>query len=70
MTSEFADLSVGMYEGKDGWNTLITRTETGSALVKKAVEANILETDPFPETNLEHLRQASRNKRRRGEKES
>jgi coenzyme F420 hydrogenase subunit beta len=65
MTSEFADLSVGMYEGKDGWNTLITRTEAGRNLVERAAAQQNLETDTFPESNLAHLKEASLNKRQR-----
>jgi coenzyme F420 hydrogenase subunit beta len=65
MTSEFADVSVGMYEGKDGWNTLITRTESGRKLVEQAINSGLLETDVFPDTNLEHLKVASANKKRR-----
>jgi len=65
MTSEFADFSVGMYEGRDGWNTLITRSETGHALVEKARGEGVLEVDAFPEANLNHLKAASANKRKR-----
>lgn len=66
MTSEFADVSVGMYEGKPGWNTVITRTDAGERLFRRAVEENRLEVEAFPEANLEHLRAASDHKRKRG----
>ena len=66
MTSEFADVSVGMYEGKPGWNTVITRTGAGERLIRRAVEENRLEIEAFPEANLEHLRAASDHKRKRG----
>src|SRR5208337_3313842 len=65
MTSEFADVSVGMYEGREGWNTLITRTELGRKFVERAIIAGLLETDVFPDANLEHLKVASANKKRR-----
>jgi coenzyme F420 hydrogenase subunit beta len=65
MTSEFADLSVGMYEGRDGWNTTIVRTDAGRSLFETAIAAQALEVEPFPEENLSHLTQASMNKRRR-----
>jgi coenzyme F420 hydrogenase subunit beta len=65
MTSEFADLSVGMYEGRPGWNTLLVRSRTGSELVQTAQNAGILEVEPFPPENLAHLRQASVNKKER-----
>ncbi len=65
MTSEFADVSVGMYEGKPGWNTLIIRSETGGRLVKRAVAEKWIVTEEFPEINLAHLKDACMNKKRR-----
>jgi len=65
MTSEFADISVGMYEGRPGWNTLMIRSETGLELVEAATHAGVIKTEPFPEENLAHLRQASLNKKER-----
>jgi coenzyme F420 hydrogenase subunit beta len=65
MTSEFADISVGMYEGRPGWNTLLIRSKVGAELVKTAQQARVLETEPFPAENFAHLRQASVNKKDR-----
>ena len=65
MTSEWADLSVGMFEGRPGWNTLLVRSEKGAALVARAVEAGLLTTEPMPEINLKHLEQAAGNKKQR-----
>jgi coenzyme F420 hydrogenase subunit beta len=65
MTSEFADISVGMFEGRPGWNTLIVRTQAGMELIRMAREKQILQTEPFPERNLAHLTRASLNKRER-----
>ncbi len=65
MTSEFADLSVGMYEGRPGWNTLITRTDLGRMVVDRAIAGQRIEADSFPEANLAHLREASLNKKKR-----
>jgi coenzyme F420 hydrogenase subunit beta len=65
MTAEFADVSVGMYEGRNGWNTLITRTELGRNLVEQAISSGKLETDVFPDANLDHLKIASANKKKR-----
>jgi len=65
MTSDFADLSVGMYEGRPGWNTLIVRTRIGKDLIEKAILKGCLETESFPEANLAHLKVAADNKRRR-----
>ncbi len=65
MTSEFADISVGMYEGRPGWNTLMIRSKTGLDLIETATHAGVIETGRFPEENLAHLRQASLNKKER-----
>lgn len=65
MTSEFADLSVGMYEGRDGWNTTIVRTDAGRDLFQMAMENHALTIEQFPESNLAHLELASINKRKR-----
>ncbi|MEE4266131.1 MAG: Coenzyme F420 hydrogenase/dehydrogenase, beta subunit C-terminal domain [Desulfobacteraceae bacterium] len=65
MTSEFADLSVGMYEGRTGWNTLIVRSETGERIVKQAMDAGFLETEEFPAENLAHLSKAAAEKKER-----
>jgi len=67
MTSEFADLSVGIYEGRPGWNTLISRTAKGSGLIREAVTSDLLELDVFPQENLQHLTVAAEQKRRRAE---
>lgn len=65
MTSDFADLAVGMYEGRAGWNTLMARTSAGMDLLRKAVAMGYLVTESFPEPNLAHLRNAAEKKRRR-----
>jgi coenzyme F420 hydrogenase subunit beta len=67
MTSEFADVSVGMYEGRPGWNTLISRTAAGGRLIREAVSSDRLDVDVFPQENLQHLKTASEQKRRRAE---
>jgi len=63
MTSEFSDISVGMFEGKPGWNTLIVRTDKGREIIDLMVGQGILETEEFPAANLEHLQSASVNKK-------
>jgi len=65
MTAEQADISVGTVEGQEGWNTVIVRTDTGSQLVKRAVEEGWLETGRLSDENLDHLKEAARNKRER-----
>ena len=65
MTSEFADLSVGMYEGRPGWNTLMIRSERGAEMVDQAHRENFIETEEFPAKNLEHLSKAAAEKKER-----
>jgi len=66
MTAEYADISVGTVEDKDGWNTVITRSHVGEDMMRMAAKDNIIETRELPETNLEHLKQAALNKKKRG----
>jgi coenzyme F420 hydrogenase subunit beta len=65
MTSEFADISVGMVEGIEDWNTLIVRTPEGKRLIDKAKAAGIITTKPLEKARFEHLRGASALKKRR-----
>ena len=65
MTSEWADISVGMHEGAPGWNTLLVRTAAGRALVTGAVKAGLLVAEPIPSATIEHLIEASGAKKRR-----
>jgi len=65
MTSEWADISVGVLEGAPEWNTLIIRTELGQELVNKATKANWLITGNMPKENLAHLKLAAMNKKKR-----
>jgi coenzyme F420 hydrogenase subunit beta len=65
MTSEFSDLSVGAVEGKEGWNTVVIRTERGEELMKRAETVKVLETRALPDDQLSHLKEASILKKRR-----
>ncbi|RLA98611.1 MAG: hypothetical protein DRG37_06290 [Deltaproteobacteria bacterium] len=65
MTSEFADISVGVLEGRPDMNTLIVRTKRGKAIVDEAVREGFLVVEDMPEENLEHLRWAAGNKKQR-----
>jgi len=65
MTSEYSDVSVGMFEGRAGWNTVIVRTAAGREIVARAVASGSLGIEPFPQSNLDHLKQASARKRLR-----
>lgn len=66
MTAEFADVAVGAVEGIEGWNTLIVRSDVGAKLVEAARSSGALEVAPLPDANLEHLKEASLLKKRRG----
>jgi len=65
MTSEFADISVGMVEGIQDWNTLIVRTPRGKRFIDKAKKAGVINSRPLEQTRLEHLRGASFIKKKR-----
>ncbi|RJQ68777.1 MAG: hypothetical protein C4519_22650 [Desulfobacteraceae bacterium] len=65
MTSELADLSVGMYEGRAGWNTLIIRSEEGARQVEEAVKAGFLQSESMPGEIIRHLSTAAAAKKER-----
>jgi coenzyme F420 hydrogenase subunit beta len=65
MTSELADVSVGMFEGRPGWNTLIIRSDKGAQIVDQARTQGYLETDDFPSETLMHLSGAAADKKDR-----
>ena len=66
MTSEFADISVGVVEGRPDWNTVIIRTDRGKRIVEEAREKSWLIVEEISGQNLDHLRWAAGNKKRRG----
>ncbi len=66
MTCEWADVSVGAFEGRSGWNTLIIRTQKGEDLVNGAVAAGYLVLDTLPEMSISHLSAGARNKKQKG----
>ena len=65
MTAEFADISVGVHEGRPDGNTLIIRTGRGAAVVDGAVRDGYLEVSDFPPGDLARLEIAAGNKKRR-----
>jgi coenzyme F420 hydrogenase subunit beta len=65
MTSELADVSVGMFEGRPGWNTLIIRSEKGAQVIEQARTQGFIETDDFPTDTLKHLSGAAADKKDR-----
>ncbi|MEI7638889.1 MAG: Coenzyme F420 hydrogenase/dehydrogenase, beta subunit C-terminal domain [Syntrophus sp. (in: bacteria)] len=66
MTSEFADISVGVLEGRPDLNTLIVRTERGEEIVREAGRQEYLVLEDMPAENREHLEWAAGNKKQRG----
>ncbi len=67
MTSQFADISVGMHEGREGWNTVISRTERGDELLSNSMAAKTIVTETFDQAGLDHLSKAADNKRKRAQ---
>ena len=65
MTSEFSDLSVGMFEGRTGWNTLIIRSKSGARLVTIACDEGYLETRDMPTERIVQLARAAGEKKAR-----
>lgn len=66
LTAEFADISVGGGRGEVlDWNTVVIRTEKGMSLVDAAMKKGVIETTPIPEGNLNRLKIAAYNKKKR-----
>jgi coenzyme F420 hydrogenase subunit beta len=65
MTSEFSDLSVGMFEGQPGWNTLVIRSKAGARLVASACDEGYLETKDMPPESIAQLTRAAGEKKAR-----
>ncbi len=68
--AELSDFSCGSVGAKDGWSTIIKRTNKGSNLINDAIDNGILE---LTETNegkfgLEMLRKLSANKKKKNQK--
>jgi coenzyme F420 hydrogenase subunit beta len=65
MTSELSDISVGTVEGIQEWSTVIVRTDLGEKILSQAEAAKIVKSQPLPEENLKHLKEASLLKKQR-----
>jgi len=65
MTAEFADVSVGVLEGRPDMNTIIVRTERGQRLVEEAEKEGYLVLADMPEEGLDHLMWAAANKKKK-----
>ena len=66
MTAIYGDISVGAFEGREGWNTVIVRTERGKSLFDASAARGEIEIAPFPQENLKGLTRAALGKKRRG----
>ena len=66
MTAEWADISIGTVEGREEWNMVIIRTDRGAKFVNEAVKEGRLEMEELSGKNLDHLKKAAINKRKRG----
>jgi coenzyme F420 hydrogenase subunit beta len=65
MTAELADVSIGMLEGRPGWNTLIVRSEAGDEALRNARREGFVEIEAYPPEMLRHLTKAAAEKKRR-----
>ncbi|MBY9014470.1 MAG: dihydroorotate dehydrogenase electron transfer subunit [Candidatus Lokiarchaeota archaeon] len=61
-TASFADLSIGIYGSKEGWNTLIVRTERGKQVYELAIEQGFIETMPLEHNMKEIILDLTRSK--------
>ncbi len=65
MTAQGADISVGTLEGREGWNTVVIRTQRGEDLVNSMVNKGALEVADYPQEVLSHLMDAAAGKRKK-----
>lgn len=63
--AEFADVSVGSIGSELGWSTVITRSDAGENLVKRAEEEGVIETKKLSEEQIEAVRNLASYKKRR-----
>ncbi|MFX0075690.1 MAG: dihydroorotate dehydrogenase electron transfer subunit [Candidatus Hermodarchaeota archaeon] len=61
-TASFADLSIGKFGSREGWNTIIVRTERGKMLLDIAIEKGFIEKEPLEHSMKELVLDLTRNK--------
>ncbi|MFX1325643.1 MAG: dihydroorotate dehydrogenase electron transfer subunit, partial [Promethearchaeota archaeon] len=61
-TAAFADISVGNIGSKNGWKTLLIRTERGKKIVDICIEKGYLESNPLSNENEELVLDITRKK--------
>jgi coenzyme F420 hydrogenase subunit beta len=54
--AEFADISVGSIGSELGWSTVITRSDAGKDLVKRAKKAGVIETKKLSKEQVNGVR--------------
>ncbi|RCV63194.1 coenzyme F420 hydrogenase subunit beta [Methanophagales archaeon] len=54
--AEFADVSVGSIGSEFGWSTVITRSDAGKDLMKRAEKEGVIETEKLSESQLKGVR--------------
>lgn len=65
MSAELADISVGSFEQKEGWNTLVVRSEAGRNWLEGARSRGDLLVEEYPENERLRLKHAAQNKAQR-----
>ncbi|MGD9212883.1 MAG: Coenzyme F420 hydrogenase/dehydrogenase, beta subunit C-terminal domain [Desulfobacteraceae bacterium] len=65
LTSEDADLSVGVNENEPNWNILIIRNDRGKKLVDLALKKEKIQIKPLPQKTLIQLYAAAKQKRKK-----
>ena len=65
MTAENADISVGMVEGQEAYNTVIVRTDLGKRVLDDALDAGQIHVNPLDREHWGHLNEASMAKKTR-----
>ena len=63
-TSELSDISVGSVGSKEGWSTIIVRSDKGFELVKNAENDDYIQTKPIEESGIKIIEKLA-NKRKK-----
>jgi coenzyme F420 hydrogenase subunit beta len=63
-TSELSDISVGSVGSKEGWSTIIVRTDKGLDLIKDAENDEYIQTKPIEESGLKLIEKLANNKKK------
>jgi dihydroorotate dehydrogenase electron transfer subunit len=61
-TASFADISIGKFGSREGWNTVIVRTERGKKVFDLAIEQGFIEVEPLDHSMKDLILDLTRNK--------